>query len=855
MASYERCMQEVLNAVGRELTNEELRRLDKQVTKIVDKLSVGEHVEKYDDLLMREIAKAGDLAQAAAIIQKRNAVKDMIAIASKRDHLRSVWSDDLNEGLRAVLQGSVTGRKTSKASTATAQVALSHRYQMGVASDLDKAGVTEWVAKGSFDKETWTAMWELNKATPDQAALAKLPKEAVTAAGILNTWQELARTQANQAGAWIGKLDGYVTRHTHDQLLIKQAGEQQWLNDAVQWFDWERTMPDVPYEERMAALKRLYWDFASGTHIKFVNPPATQFQGVAGAAKSLSHERALHFKSADAEFQYNAKYGAGNLREAVFNNLARMGRETALMRDWGPNARANYDKVVRDLVEQKRNAGDVAAGESLVREAAHLDRILWPHLDGSIFRVEDAVLARRSANLRGLEMMSDLGYTTLRSISDLPILATAARQQGVGMFRGILDGIDSLVHGVSSGERLHVLAETGIIIDAVRNDLADRVGVDGGQTGSIAKMTQLYFNLNLLRPWTDRLRGGFVLATAHRLANHSTLEFAGLPAPMQHLLKQYGIADAEWGVIRQAKESTADGKAFLTPEGLSDISVDALAPYALATKGSSDAPTIEAAREGLKDKLRSFFQDQATTAVVEPDTATRALLLQGSHRGTWTGEAYRHFMMYKSFTAGVMRRVLGREVHGYGEQSIGTMQALLNAMKDPGGSSFVGLANLIAYSTAFGYASIAMTDLAKGREPRTATTPEQAAQLIAASIVQGGGMGIYGDFIFGEMKGRFGQGVLETFLGPTWRRAEDIGGLLYALREGSDVTSKGLKTVFNNIPFANLFYTKWALDYLVLYRLQEMSNPGYLRRMEERARQAKGQEYIFPPSQAIPYGG
>ena len=43
MASYERCIQEVTNAVGRDLTEDEARRLDKQVTKLIDKLQVQKH--------------------------------------------------------------------------------------------------------------------------------------------------------------------------------------------------------------------------------------------------------------------------------------------------------------------------------------------------------------------------------------------------------------------------------------------------------------------------------------------------------------------------------------------------------------------------------------------------------------------------------------------------------------------------------------------------------------------------------------------------------------------------------------------------------------------------------------------
>lgn len=855
MAAFERCIAEIQQAVGRELTEDEIRRLDKQVTKLIDKLNVQKHAEAFDTLLMKEIEKAGDLAQAAAIIQKRNAVKNKVAQIAQMEYLKTTWADDPAEGIKAVLVGTMTGREGGKRSTGTLQDALSDTYLMGVAADLDRAQLTQWVANGSYDKQIWAAMWELNKTAPDEKVLSALPPEARQAAAILNKWTETGRINANKAGAWIKKLDGYVTRHSHDQLRIKEAGTDTWVTDLTKWLDWERTMPDVEPNRREVVLRNLYSDFVSGKHLKFESAPTPGLTGAANIGRALSHERVLHFKDAEAEYQYNLKYGHGNLREAVFANLARMGRETALMRMWGPNARANYDTVVNQMVEQLREAGANDKRVALETTKTQMDRIVWPLLDGDIYRVENAVLARRSATLRSIEMMSDLGGATVTSVTDIPIYASAVRQQGAGFFRGVADAVQSLVHGASTDERMHILAEAGVILDEVRNTISERIDPSGGQTGSMARVTNLYFKLNLLRPWTDRLRGGFVLATAHRLANHRHLNFGELPNGMQHLLQQYGIGPEEWGIIRQGNESHADGKNFLTPEGLTDLPAETFAAYVTRQDKPATAYNLDAAREDLKDRLRSFFQDQATTAVVQPDLMTRASMLQGTHRGTWQGEALRHFWMYKGFTMAIMRRVLGRELFGYGTTRAPIPVALLSMFKDPKGSAFVGMANLIATTTVFGYAAMTLKDLLKGREPRTADTPDEYRKIITAAMLQGGGLGLYGDFLFGEMVTRFGAGPLESFLGPTWRRLEDIITLVNSLKDQQDVTGRAITKVFNSTPFVNLFYTRWALDYLVLYRLQEMANPGYLHRMEERVRQDKHQQFIIPPSSVIPYGG
>jgi hypothetical protein len=53
-------------------------------------------------------------------------------------------------------------------------------------------------------------------------------------------------------------------------------------------------------------------------------------------------------------------------------------------------------------------------------------------------------------------------------------------------------------------------------------------------------------------------------------------------------------------------------------------------------------------------------------------------------------------------------------------------------------------------------------------------------------------------------------------------------------------------------PFANLWYTKAATDRLLFNQLQEMASPGYLRRMEQRARKEFQQQYFWRPGEVAP---
>jgi hypothetical protein len=126
-------------------------------------------------------------------------------------------------------------------------------------------------------------------------------------------------------------------------------------------------------------------------------------------------------------------------------------------------------------------------------------------------------------------------------------------------------------------------------------------------------------------------------------------------------------------------------------------------------------------------------------------------------------------------------------------------------------------------------------------------------------MAQGGGLGIYGDFLFGEVN-RFGGSFLETVMGPGFNTLSDAADLLMRTRDviltgEDDARAEAIRFLKGNVPFANLFYTQQALDYLVWYQLQETVNPGYLRRMERRTERENDQTFWLRPSDVIATGG
>jgi hypothetical protein len=229
------------------------------------------------------------------------------------------------------------------------------------------------------------------------------------------------------------------------------------------------------------------------------------------------------------------------------------------------------------------------------------------------------------------------------------------------------------------------------------------------------------------------------------------------------------------------------------------------------------------------------------------DARARRTVTQGTRPGSLAGEALRFIMQFKGWPIAFTQRVIGRQI-------MGRRQGSWNM----GGKTFwqetapsIGL--LLASMTLAGYATMAIKDALKGywppRDPGDPRTWIAAAQ-------QGGAWGIYGDYLFSNTN-RFGGGLIETLAGPTFGTVGDLWNTFadardYAASGGDDPFSaaQAFSFLYGNVPGANLFWVKPAMDYLWINSLRELLSPGYLRRQATTRRREYGQELWHPDALA-----
>lgn len=802
-----------------------------------------------EDAALRAADELGAEAMQAAAYKKRAAFINARRRAEALAYLRNNWADQPVLGAESFLVGTNIARTGSRASVSVEQSQLANSYVGGLLSDLEVSGNLDALSSGAFDDDIAKALWQLRNQAPDMTGI---PKEAVEIAKTIGKWQETARIGANKAGAMIGKLDNYITKQSHDPLRIRAAGKEEWIQKILPRLTPETFTNGTPYE----FLSATYDGLASGVHFKSTGAPAGAFTGPRNIAKQVSQERVLHFRSAEDWTAYNREFGMGNIRESVIGSLSMLGESTALMKRLGTNPESNWNQVLDTFAKDLKGNPEKMKAFDDARKRMLKNR--FSEVDGTTRIPVDGDLARYSSIARAWVNMTSLGASIASSLTDIPVAASELRYQGSNMLSGMGELVRGLTKGRKSVEERQILSMLGVYMEGMRGATTNRFSVDDTLPGQVSKWQNLFFRMNLQSWWTDTHRASAGLSMSNYLASNANKDFASLPKELTRALDLYGIDAGRWDLMRSAQLSEANGRKFLTTQDFDNIPDDALTGYLESQGRTPSKNAISELREELASQLRGYISDRVSYAVLEPDARTRAVLRQGTQPGTVSGELMRFFGQFKSFGVSFIQKAAGRELYGrdyvpteFGRGLRPFRELIQAASTGSPAAQFMGMANLVAWSTVFGYMALATKDLIKGREPRDPSDPK----VWMASFVQGGGFGIYTDFLFGEAS-RFGNKPLETLAGPFASRAASVVDIVQQARlaatgEESDLASKLFRFGQSSTPFANLFYVKPILDYAIFYRIQEWMNPGSMRRMEQRVKAENNQQFLLRPSEVV----
>jgi len=823
------CLKLIDDANNGRLTDQELSDIiedlqaAKNAQRAASKLeSVEESIFERGAYLVREAELAAKIAKRSRYIDILRE-KNVLELADRAD--KAV--NDPSLGLEAALVGVNAGFEGALRSVDSLMNSLGGQYFGGFTADLKKAKLhTEFnTMRGDLELEVSRALANLNKKVPETDIDAS-PK-AQKIAKIMFKYQRMALHRENKAGAFIRLKEGRVVRASHDPSKLTKVGKDAWVNYMSEGgrINWSKTangdFVNADDAAKRGFLERSYQAIVTGNRIASDKTELSKaFTGSKNLAKSRSESAVFTFKDADTWYEYDQQFGRGSLREAFVQDLQSSFRSIALLEQFGTNPEELFKRVQKKLLDKHQN--DLKKSQRLQRKNSILNfDAMLAEVTGDVNIGSHTKLARYLHFYRAIQTMAKLGGAAVSAFSDVAFMASNRMYQGRSLMDAWGDSFSALFRGMNQGEMREFADRLGVGLESQLGDFMSRFNASDDIPGNTSKLLNKFFKLNLLQPWTEANKRGVTLMIANDLGREAGKTFDNLAPDLQRLLSIYGIDAVKWNAVRKGVKKGPDGRDYIVPGEIPD--------------------------ESVRENMFNLLTNEAEFSVPSPGARERAILRQGYRPGSFAGEAIRFVGQFKSFGVLGITKNIGRHAYGTGAKNKREIFA-----RGVGGN--LGLINTIVGTTVMGYFVMQAKEVMKGREPRPAS-PET----FLAAALQGGGLGIYGDFLFGRAT-RFGGGTLETAIGPGISAGFEGLDLMLRYRDqlltgDEDVRGDAVRFFKSNMPLANLFYTQQALDYMIWYQLQETINPGYLQRMEQRIRRDNNQDFIVPPSSVVATGG
>lgn len=622
----------------------------------------------------------------------------------------------------------------------------------------------------------------------------------LAAKGLAESWSQTAewlRTRFNAAGGAVGKLENWGLPQRHDARALRAVGRQAWVERIGPMLDTTRmhhplTGAEVTAGELDEVLGAI-WDRVA-TDGWNERQPMRQAQGRGALANQHAEHRFLVFKNADAWMEYQRDFGGGSDPfAAMMGHVNLMAKDIAAMEILGPNPNTTIEWLKQLITReaQLKAAGKenrfAGGGDPLERASKYHHRIdsVWGSIRGALNTPVGGFMAGGLGGARSFITSTALGGAALTSLSDLGTQTIARQMTGLSS-----NMVGDYIRAMTPTGRREAVA-AGLILDNavhVFQKQARYVGTLQGPAwmGFLGDRVLTYSGLT---PFTQAGKHAFGMAFLHEVAEQAGRGWADMHPTFRKTFEQFGFKETDWDSMRRRPvHTTPDGLTMLRPSDLAKFSPK------------------------LAEKYLTMVQTMTEYAVPSGGHRSRTLLLDQNQPGTVMGEIARSFAQFKSFGA-AYAMLHGHQIHKR------------VAGKDyKGAAAYAG--GLLLASTIFGAMSMQLKNVAAGKDPQ----PMTSAEFWAAALMQGGGFGLYGDFLFSDVN-RFGGGLGLSIGGPLAERFTSFNNLtignMIELAQGKDTKFARELVQFarGNVPGGNIWYTRLAWERLVLDQLQYLVDP------------------------------
>ncbi len=628
---------------------------------------------------------------------------------------------------------------------------------------------------------------------------------------------ELMRKQYNsKGGQQILKKNMWGLPQHHNAIKIRAADKETWVGDTAALLDYTKmknrdTGLGFTELEIKAALRETYDSIVTDGASKMDMDKAGTIDLMVASGIG-GQERWMQFKNGDDWLTYQNKYGEDDIYSVMLNHVKSVGRDTALKEVFGPNPGAGYNYVRSQARKGTKN-------EAMAVKVADMTfKDLTGQYAGKLNNIGKA-----GEYMRGLSSMK-LGGAAISSFSDQGTLLLTAKFNKLPM----LEQMKSFVRNLNPNnlEDRRFLAHAGINTDYVI-DSATQFGrfSDTGGFEWVSKLTDRFLRVTGLNQMTEAGKAAFAMSTLNMMANVSKKSFTDLHPKNRALFERYGITSDDWNKMRITQKKSMNGTRYLDPQKFGDTD--------------------------LQMKVSGMIDAETHYAIPEADAQVRAMMKLDTKGGTVIGEAVRGGGQFKSFSVSVM-------VFHF------TRIAAMESFK----SKAEYAAFMFVFTTALGAVSVETKRALAGKKSKD--YEEHPYEALIAATLQGGGLGIFGDFILADQS-RAGSGLAVTLMGPSAADVDfflsellmgNVQGLVKDLDEGNSDWSKNINAMGTDtvtlvkrwLP-TQAWQSKLVFDRLVFDQMNKLIDENYeskINRRESAMEEREGSAYYWRPGDVMP---
>ncbi len=629
------------------------------------------------------------------------------------------------------------------------------------------------------------------------------------------------RMRFNAAGGAIGKIDDWGIAQNHNVTKVRQASFNEWRSFILPRLNLNKMLDETTQlkfspEKLEITLKDVYETIATDGYNKLT--PGGVMGGKSLANRKQDH-RFLIFKDSDSWQQYQEAFGNKNPFDTMMAHISTMSRDIALMERLGPNPNATVNFVKQTIAKENALKGNFEKTAKTHKKIDNLYKITTGRNNAPI----NAKIASTMAGTRQILQSPQLGSAAISAITDVNFQRIARGMNGLpqtGILRGYLRNL------AKSEDKAKLAIKLGLIADEWTTMAAAQQRYVGDMSGPeiTRRLADFTMKASLLSPWTNVGRHVFGMEFLSFLADNSSKSFKQLNPALQKTLERYNLNGSKWDLIRKTPLYEDRGVKFLRAE---DIEYN---------------PNInpEAARE-LATNLMVMIETETNVAVPSTSVRGQEFLGLAEEPGDIPGELLKSFAMYKNFGVTLVNTHIMRSL----AQQTFTGKASM-------------MANLVISTTIMGALALQLKEMSKGRDLKPLDT-----KFWGAAFLQGGGFGIFGDFLF-QNASRYDGGLSETIAGPVVGLLDDFRKLTFG---NAYQAATGKTTNFNSeligftaryTPGSSIWYARLAFERLVVDQAKLFVDPQAktkMRRTESKYRKQMGQKYWWSPGKTSPKRG